>query len=182
MVPGNNGGADSATFVLRNSVFKHCNNGISLGSNVGQGNGSGPATQLIADISHSVITHNAKYGLHVGNFTPMDLLHIKIADTEITGNGEPGASFEAQATGIASIPDVRLDLGGGGLRSSGGNCLFGNGSADVEATNLPVVAQHDWWGHPGAPSSSQTAAHGIGTVSSTAGLSSRPRCGPRRRG
>src|SRR5205807_2477070 len=73
MVAGHNGGADSTTFVMRNSVFKHCNNGISFGSNVGQGNGSGPAKQLIADISHSVITHNAKYGLHVGNFTPMDL-------------------------------------------------------------------------------------------------------------
>ena len=71
------GGADSTTFVMRNSVFRNCNNGISLGSNVGQGNGSGPAKQLIADIRHSVITHNAKYGLHVGNFTPMDLLHIK---------------------------------------------------------------------------------------------------------
>src|SRR5947208_2457776 len=156
MVAGHNGGADSTTFVMRNSVFRNCNNGISLGSNVGQGNGSGPAKQIVADISHSVITHNAKYGLHVGNFTPMALLHIKIADTEITGNGEPGASFEAQATGIASVPDVRLDLGGGGLGSSGGNCLSGNGSADVEVTNLPVVAHHDWWGHPGAPSSSQT--------------------------
>src|SRR5207237_9458482 len=103
--------------------------------------------QLAAHISHSVITRNAKYGLHVGNFTPLDLLHIKIADTEITGNGEPGASFEAQATGIGSIPDARIDLGGGGLSSSGGNCLLENGSADVEGTNLQVVAEHDWSGH-----------------------------------
>ena len=181
MVAGHNGGADSTTFVMRNSVFKHCNNGISFGSNVGQGNGSGPARQLVADIRHSVITRNAKYGLHVGNFTPLDLLHIRIADTEITGNGEPGASFEAQATGIGSTPDARIDLGGGGLGSSGGNCLFGNGSADVEGTNLPVVAKHDWWGHPGGPKPSQTASHGIGSVSA-GGLASRPGCGPPRRG
>src|SRR5436305_1854307 len=76
MVAGHNGGADSTTFVLRNSVFKHCNNGISLGSNVGQGNGTGPAKELIADISHSVITQNAKYGLQVGNLTPSDLLQV----------------------------------------------------------------------------------------------------------
>jgi hypothetical protein len=177
MVAGHNGGADSTTFVMRNSVFKNCNNGISFGSNVGQGNGTGAAKRLVADISHSVITHNAKYGLHVGNFTPLDLLHVKIAHTAITGNGEPGASFEAQATGIGSIPDVKIDLGGGGLSSPGGNCLFGNGSADVEASNLPVVARHDWWGGAGAPKPSQTATHGVGTVSA-GGLASRPSCGP----
>src|SRR5207244_10816965 len=70
MVAGHNGGADSTTFVMRNSVFKHCNNGISFGSNVGQGNGSGPARQLVADIRHGVITRNAKSRLHGGHFTP----------------------------------------------------------------------------------------------------------------
>src|SRR5438874_3866262 len=84
MVAGHNGAADSTTFVMRNSVFKHCNNGISLGNNVGQGNGSGPAKQLVADISHSVITGNAKYGLHVLDGTPMTSLHVKIASTAIT--------------------------------------------------------------------------------------------------
>jgi hypothetical protein len=108
----------------------------------------------------------------------MKVLHVKITDTEIARNGEPGASFEAQSTGIGSIPDVRLDLGGGGLGSPGGNCLFGNGSGDVEATNLPVVAGHDWWGHPGAPNSSQTVTHGIGSISSAGALPSRPSCGP----
>jgi hypothetical protein len=176
MVAGHNGAADSTTFVMRNSVFRNCNNGISLGSNVGQGNGSGPAKRLVADIRNSVITHNAKYGLHVGNFTPLGLLHVRIANTEISHNGEPGASFEAQAAGIGGTPDLRIDLGGGALGSPGGNCLFGNGSGDVEATSMPVVARHDWWGHPGAPTAAQTPTHGIGTVSAS-GLPSRPACG-----
>ena len=176
MVAGHNGAADSTTFVMRNSVFKHCNNGISLGNNVGQGNGSGPAKQLVADISHSVITGNAKYGLHVLNGTPLTSLHVKIASTAITNNGEPGASFEAEATGIGTVPDSRLDLGGGGLGSPGGNCLSGNGSGDVEATNLAVVAKGNWWGHPGPPSPGQAVTHGIGSVSAS-GLLGPPRCG-----
>ena len=176
MVAGHNGAADSTTFVMRNSVFKHCNNGISLGNNVGHGNGSGPAKQLVADISHSVITGNAKYGLHVLDGTPMTSLHVKIASTAITNNGEPGASFEAEATGIGTVPDSRLDLGGGGLGSPGGNCLSGNGSGDVEATNLAVVAKGNWWGHPGPPSPGQAVTHGIGSVSAS-GLLGPPRCG-----
>jgi hypothetical protein len=177
MVAGHNGAADSTTFVMRSSVLRHCNNGITFGSNVGQGNGSGPAKRLVADISHSVIAHNAKYGLHLGNYTPLDLLHIRIAHTRIGGNGEPGASFEAQATGVSTIPNVRLDLGGGGLGSPGRNCLHGNGSADVEATNLAVVAKRDWWGHAGAAAGGQRRASGIGVVKSDGGLASRPACG-----
>jgi hypothetical protein len=177
MVAGHNGAADSTTFVMRRSVLRHCNNGITFGSNVGQGNGNGPAKQLVADIRQSVIEQNAKYGLHLGNFTPMDLLHIRVADTRITGNGEPGASFEAQATGVGTVPNVRLDLGRGGLGSPGRNCLASNGSADVEATSLPVVAKHDWWGHPGAPRSSQARATGVGAVTVDGGLASRPGCG-----
>jgi hypothetical protein len=177
MVAGNDGGGDSTTFVMRNSVFRHCNNGISLGSNVGSGNGGGPTKQLIGDIRNSVIADNAKYGIHLGADTPIDHLEVTIAQSEISQNGEPGASFEAQAEAISSASQARLDLGGGALGSAGQNCLFGNGSADLEATNLPVVADRDWWGQPGAPKPSQTATRGIGTISTTGGLTSRPACG-----
>ena len=81
MVAGHNGAGDSTTFVMRNSVFKNCNNGLSLLANVGQGNGSGPAKGLVGNIRNSVITSNAKYGVHLANDTPMDVLHIRIANT-----------------------------------------------------------------------------------------------------
>ncbi len=61
--------------------------------------------------------------------------------------------------------------------SSGGNCLFGNGAADVEATSLPVVAGQNWWGQPGGPQPGQTATAGTGTISSSGGLSAKPSCG-----
>lgn len=176
MVAGNDGAADSTTFVMRDSVFRHCNNGISLLSNVGLGNGSGSTRQLIGDVRNSVITANAKYGIHVASDTPIDQLEVKVAHTEISHNGEPGASFEAQAGAISSASQARLDLGGGGLVSSGQNCLFGNGSADVEATNLPVAADRDWWGQPGGPKPSQTRTGGIGSISSSGGLTGPPTC------
>jgi hypothetical protein len=177
MVFGHNGGGNSTTFVLRNSVFKHCNNGISALSNVAQGNGSGPAKRLVLDVRHSVIANNAKYGVHSYFLTPIDLLHVRIADTRITGNGEPGASFEAQAQGIGGVPDLKIDLGGGALGSAGGDCLFGNGSGDVEATNLPVVAKRAWWGQPGGPKPGQKVTRGIGSVNSAGARSRRPSCG-----
>ena len=176
MVAGHNGAADSTTFVMRNSVFRNCNNGISLSSNVGTGNGSGPARELVADIEHSLIAHNAKYGLHIVNATPMERLHVKVANSTITGNAEPGASFETEATGIGGVPDVRIDLGGGGLGSPGGNCLFGNGSGDAEATNMPIVVRRDWWGQAGAPKPSQTVTHGIGSIDSSGALAGPPGC------
>lgn len=180
MVAGHNGAGDSTTLVVRSSVFRHCNNGISLSSNVATGNGSGPARELVGDIDRSAIEGNARYGLHVANVTGMRRLRVRIAHTRITGNGERGASFEAPSTSIGTIAQALIDLGGGGLTSPGGNCLSRNGSGDVEATNLPVVAEHDWWGHPGAPKPGQTVTRGTGTVKSAPGRSSRPACGPAR--
>jgi hypothetical protein len=177
MVAGHNGAGNSTTFVMKNSVFKNCNNGLSLLANVGQGNGSGASKELLADITGSVITGNAKYGIHVANDTPMDALHVKIAGTEISGNGGRGASFEIPTSALGSPTDVKLDLGGGDLGSSGGNCLFGNGAADVEANSLPVVADQNWWGQSGGPQPGQTATGGTGTISSSGGLSAKPSCG-----
>jgi hypothetical protein len=177
MVAGHNGAGNSTTFVMKNSTFKNCNNGLSLLANVGQGNGSGPSKELVADITNSVITGNAKYGIHVANDTPMDALHVRIAATEISGNGGRGASFEIPTNALGSPTDVKLDLGGGALGSPGSNCLFGNGAADLEANNLPVVANNNWWGQPGDPQPGQTATGGTGTISSTGGLSAKPGCG-----
>ncbi len=177
MVAGHNGAGNSTTFVMKNSVFRNCNNGLSLLANVGQGNGSGPSKELVADITNSVITGNAKYGIHVANDTPMDALHVRIAATEISGNGGRGASFEIPTGALGTPTDVKLDLGGGALGSTGGNCLFGNGAADLEANNLPVVADGNWWGQPEGPQPGQTAAGGTGSISSGGGLSAKPGCG-----
>jgi hypothetical protein len=179
MVAGHNGAANSTTFVLKNSVFRNCNNGISLLSNVAQGNGSGPAKELVAEISDSLLTGNAKYGVHFAQDMQMDVLHVKVESTEISNNGEPGASFELPSSGLGSIRDAKVDLGGGGLGSAAGNCLFGNGSGDVEATNLAVAADDNWWGQPGGPAAGQAATTGSGTVSTGGGLTLKPSCGPK---
>jgi len=176
MVAGSNGGGDSTTLIIRNSTLRNCNNGISFSSNVGQGNGSGPTKALVADIRNSVISDNAKYGFHMATFTDIERLQVAIAGTTIARNKEPGASFEANGFATGALADAKLDLGGGALRSTGANCLHDNGSADVEATNVAVVARGDWWGAPGAPKPAQTAVHGTGTVDAASPLGSAPAC------
>jgi hypothetical protein len=155
---------------MRNSVFRHCNNGITAGNNIGQGNGRGPGKAVVLDVRDSVIADNAKYGIHFGAFTPLDTLRVRVAGTRVSGNAEPGASFEAQALAIGGVAHSTIEV-------SGGNCLFGNGSGDVEATNLPVLAGRDWWGQAGGPRAGQTVTHGLGRVSTPDGLGARPRCG-----
>jgi hypothetical protein len=72
---------------------------------------------------------------------------------------------------------VKLDLGGGALDSPGGNCLFGNGPPDLEANDLPVVADNNWWGQPEGPLPGQTATAGTGSISSNGALPAKPSCG-----
>ena len=175
MVLGDDGANDSTTFVMTNSVFEGCNNGISAGNNAGLGNGVGLPEALVVNIDHSVITHNAKYGLHVYNGTPINMLHVSVANTAITSNGERGASVEAAPEGVAEDP--KIDFGGGSLASPGGNCLYGNAGGDLESTNFAITADHDWWGHPGPPRAGQVVTHETGSISTDDGLAEQPACG-----
>ncbi len=176
IIAGNNGGSAKTTFTMSNSVLRGCNNGVSLFSNAGIANGFGTTDLLTATITNSEIVDNAKYGFHAATYSQVDRFDVKIERTEITRNAQPGASFEAP---LANQFGGRFDLGGGALGGVGRNCLYGNGRADVEATNLKVVAKLNWWGHPGAPTSGQTTASWLlGKVTTDSGLASKPACGP----
>ena len=120
------GGGNSTTFTMSDSVLEHCNNGLSMANNAGTANGSGPIERLVLNISRSVITRNAKYGVLLYNTTPAQLLQASIAHSTISDNAEPGVSIEENPTGSAETG--RFDLGGGSLGSPGGNCLYGNGA------------------------------------------------------
>jgi hypothetical protein len=177
MVLGHNGGGNSTTFLMRDSVLEGCNNGITALSGLEATNGVGIPEGLVVDIARSRIAGNAKYGVHVVNSAPLRRLHVRIAETEITGSGAAGASIEAEPTG--TVDDARLDLGGGPFGSTGANCLYGNASGDAEATRVAVSAKANWWGHPGDPAAGQVVAREGGSVASDGGLDARPACGPR---
>lgn len=171
------GGGNSTTLNMSDSLLEHCNNGLSMANNAGTGNGSGPITRLVLNISQSVITQNAKYGVLFYNTTPAQLLQAGIADSTISDNTEPGVSIEENPTGSAQT--AQFDLGGGSLGSPGGNCFYGNGRDDVEATDLAITADRDWWGHAGPPTALQTENRLGGQVNTDGGLASQPACAPR---
>ncbi len=170
------GGGNSTTFTMSDSILENCNNGLSVGNNAGTGNGSGPIERLVLNVTHSVITRNAKYGVLFYNTTPAQLLQSSIATSTISDNSEPGVSIVENPTGSAQT--AQYDLGGASLGSPGGNCFFGNGGDDVEATDVAITADHDWWGHPGPPTALQTANRIGGQVSTDGGLATEPACVP----
>src|SRR4051812_9983263 len=146
MILGHNGGGNTTTFRMRDSVLEGCNNGITALSGLAASNGEGLPQGLTLDIDHSRIAANAKLGLQVLNSTPLRLLQVAVRDSEITGNSIYGAAFDQAATATTERAEIAL-------RS---NCLFGNAKADVEATRYAVDANENWWGRAaGRTSSSQ---------------------------
>lgn len=175
LLAGNNGGGSRTRVTIRNSRFSRCNNGISLFSNVGIFNKFGPTKRLNATFQNSTIADNAKYGLHTAAFSPVDQYDVRFDSTEVTRNGGAGVSFEAP---LANQYNGRFDLGGGSLGSPGRNCLYGNGRADLEATNLKLSARSNWWGRVGAPKRSQLrASWPFGRIATDSGLATKPGCG-----
>jgi hypothetical protein len=169
MILGHNGGGNATYFRMRDSVLEGCNNGITALSGLAASNGDGIPQGLVLDIDHSRIAGNAKLGLQVLNSTPLRLLQVSVAATEITGSGSYGAVFDQAAS--ATTERAEIDLGGGPLGGAGANCLAGNAKPDAEATGYSAIANGDWWGG-GAPRVS-------GDVTAGRVLSARPACGPR---
>src|SRR3954469_19749694 len=111
MILGHNGGGNSTTFRMRDSVLEDCNNGLTALSGLAASNGEGLPQGLVVDIDHSRIAGNAKLGLQVLNSTPLHLLQARVADTEITTSGSNGAAFDQAAS--ATTDRAEIDLGAG---------------------------------------------------------------------
>jgi hypothetical protein len=157
LIPGNNGdclvaasgGAGNVVHTtIRDTTLTGCaNNGLTFGSAVA--NGDGPTKELVLDLAESRITGNRGNNLRVGNVSALDRLRVRVAGTDLgdahgTGSLTPAnASFED----IGSTADAVIDLGGGALGSTGGNCLDG-GSLAAALVRYDVTAKRNWWGGP----------------------------------
>src|SRR3954447_14752513 len=160
MILGHNGGGNSTYFRMRDSVLEGCNNGITALSGLAASNGDGLPQGIVLDIDHSRVAGNAKLGLQVLNSTPLRLLQVGVAASEITGSGSYGAAFDEAATATTERAELGLH----------GNCLAGNTKPDVEATRYAVDADGNWWG-AGVPRVS-------GSVSAARPPPARPAGGP----
>ncbi len=181
LIPGNNadclisasgGAGNTVELSVRHSELTGCaNNGITFGSAVA--NGSGPTAALRAHIADSQITGNHGGNLRVGNVAGLERLAVKVertnlADSRALGSGLANASFEDLGTTRHAV----IDLGGGGLGSSGGNCLH-DGTLGAELLRYDVTARRNWWGTPGGPFPGRVVAVG-GTLDWSPGLDGRP--------
>lgn len=185
LVPANNGdcviaGALGARadvrLTVRDSILRNCkNNGLSLGSNVV--NGSGPAANVSATVTGSTITGNQGGNLGIRNFTALDRLSVRVQDTDLSNSKGIGSmvanvSVEELGTTTSSV----IDLGGGALGSTGGNCLHG-GLLAADVLRYAVSARGSWWGSPGGPGPLRTVVVD-GSLDAGAPLGSAPaRCG-----
>jgi hypothetical protein len=157
LIPGNNGdcvigasggAGNRVALSVRDSTLTGCaNNGLTFGSSVA--NGSGPTAELRLDVSGSVITGNRGNNLRIGNVSGLDALAVKVQGTDLgdahgTGSTTPAnASFED----LGSTAESAIDLGGGSLGSTGGNCLDG-GTLGAALVRYDVTARGNWWGGP----------------------------------
>lgn len=140
------GANDSLTLKMKDSAFTGCeNDGIELTGNAAVGNGVGDLTKIVVDVDGSSITGSQFYNLWVNAVTPLTKLRVRVQDSNLS-NSVSGVSVAVDQQSTGATADTIVDLGGGGLRSEGRNCISGGALLDLEAARLNVSAEHNWWG------------------------------------
>jgi hypothetical protein len=181
VIPGNNsdclisasgGAGNTVDLIVRRSTLTNCaDNGLTFGSAVA--NGSGPTTELRLDVADSTITGNHAGNLRIGNLTDLGRLRVKVQRTNLSrsrGVGTTPANLTAQELGTTR--DAIIDLGGGPLGSTGGNCLTG-GTLAAALVGYDVHARANWWGRAGGPGPGRVLAVG-GTLHDDGALDAAP--------
>jgi len=136
IVLGHNGGGDNTYFRMRDSILEGCNNGVTALSGLAASNGEGPPQALVLDIDHSRVAGNAKLGVQILNSTPLRLLQVGVANSEVTGSGSFGGSAKAgsPSRSTASSGDVAV----ASRRVSGGRFHFSSISLSTEVWSSVV--------------------------------------------
>jgi hypothetical protein len=172
VLAGSLGAGNDVRLTVRDTVLRDCaDNGLSVGSNVV--NGQGSTRNISLDVDHSVLTGNRGGNLGIRNFTALDSLSVKVQHSDLAGSGSLGSAVADLAVeDLGSTATSTIDLGGGPLASAGGNCLRG-GLLAADVVGYGVSARHDWWGQPGGAGPLRTLALG-GWLDTTEPASSAP--------
>jgi hypothetical protein len=172
LVSASGGAGNTVDLIVRRSTLTDCaNNGLTFGSAVA--NGSGPTSALLLDVADSTITGNRAGNLRIGNIAALDLLSVKVERTDLSrGSGTGSTPANLTAEDLGSTRRSTIDLGGGPLRSAGGNCL-GGGTLAAALVGYDVHARGNWWGRPGGAGPGRAVALG-GTLDDGAALTAPP--------
>lgn len=173
LLAGNSGSGNVLSVRIRRSELTGCNNGVSVGSALALGNGVGPDGSVTLEIMDSAIHGNAFHNVFVQNGSAMlRELDVRMSGNDLTGAGEDGVKLVQRPSAVTLLPAI--DLGGGALGSEGGNCLFGNGSYDVDVSGFTVSARSNWWGDAAGPGSIAASPPVVSSVDATSWLSGPP--------
>ncbi len=155
VLAGSLGARNTVRLIVRNSTLRNCrNNGLSIGSNVV--NGTGPTTEVSADISDSTVTGNQGANLGIRNFTKLDRLKVKVQRTNLSDSTGIGSGIaDVSAEDLGSTTTSVIDLGRGSLDSAGQNCIVG-GNLQADVVRYRVTARANWWDQPGGPQLGRT--------------------------
>ena len=172
VLAGSLGARNTVRLTVRDSTFRNCrNNGLSLGSNVV--NGDGPTTEVSADISDSTITGNQGSNLGIRNFTKLDRLKVKVQRTDLSDSKGLGSGIaDVSAEDLGSTASAVIDLGQGSLGSAGENCIVG-GTLQADIVRYRVTARANWWGQPTGPALGKTIAL-AGSLDASSPMASAP--------
>jgi hypothetical protein len=172
VLAGSLGARNIVRLTVRDSTLRNCrNNGLSIGSNVV--NGSGPTTEVSADVSDSTITGNQGSNLGIRNFTRLDRLKVKVERTNLSDSKGLGSGIaDVSAEDFGSTASSMIDLGRGPLESVGENCIVG-GTLQADVVRYRVTARANWWGQPTGPALGGTLVVG-GRLDTDAPLASAP--------
>ena len=104
------------------------------------------------DVDRSEITGNRGSNVFAGTFNALDSLAVKIQRSDLSdAEGGLGLSLADVAfEDLGGTGRAVIDLGGGELRSRGGNCITG-GPLAANVVAYDVSAEGNWWGSPGGP-------------------------------
>jgi hypothetical protein len=172
LLAGSLGAGNDVRLKVRDSVLRDCsNNGLSIGSNVV--NGDGPTKNISLDVDRATITGNRGGNLGIRNYTALTSLSIKVQRTDLSGSTNTGSSIaDVAAEDEGSTASSVIDLGGGPLGSLGGNCVDTSGPA-ASIIRYGVSARRMWWGQPGGPAPLSTLVLG-GSLDSAEPLNTPP--------
>jgi hypothetical protein len=159
---GSVGANDTTVLVMNDSSFTGCdNNGIEVTNNHPSGDGNGNPHTIVLDINDSTISGSRYYNLWLDDLTPLTNLRVRVQDSDLSLSSSGVAiAFDMQPTGATA--NALIDLGGGALGSTGGNCIFGGLIYDLEATGYNVFAENNWFGTSSGPPAGKVVASPAG--------------------
>ncbi len=167
------GSASTTSVHIENSKFTDCA-GDGLGVISNNVNGGPPIKAVSFDVQNSQINNNQLSNLRVDSASEVQQLNGRIENTDLSRSA--GSSVILQNPYDVSTVGTNLDLGGGGLASTGHNCIYDGAQTDVTALGYSLQAQHNWWGDPAGPPAGSTPAVN-GTITDNPVLTQNT-CGP----